>query len=154
MLYWSPDLRLCYQNDTAVPLCDGATRRGQQSEACKQWNLYDDIKCKKSDMACWCKSEHGFYFSFIWLQFLASVIRWGLPYFRLQSPRVASHRLLEHIWHYRNTAEGEIINSLLCCKGFPSGHIASSLLCSGVRLTEEISHGIHGWLGEGVGGWS
>lgn len=45
MLYWCPDLRLCYQNDTAGPACDGTT--GQQSKACKQWNLYNDIKCKE-----------------------------------------------------------------------------------------------------------
>lgn len=123
--YWSPDLRLCYRDDTAVPLCDGAT--GQKSKA-KHENsgtctttLSAKKKQKQSDLACWCKSEHGSYFPVIWHQCLAFVIRRGLPYFRLQSPCVSSHRLLEHIWHYRNTAEGELINSLLLLWGLPFG---------------------------------
>lgn len=68
--YIGARLRLSYHNDTAVALCDGATGQGQQSKVCKQWIFGNDVKCKKSDLACWCKSEHGSYFSVFRLQWL------------------------------------------------------------------------------------
>lgn len=69
VLYWSPDLRLCHRNDTAVPLCDGAT--GQESKVKHEnsgtctMTLSAKKKNQQSDLACWCKSEHGSYFPVI-----------------------------------------------------------------------------------------
>lgn len=92
--------------------------------------------------------KHGSYFPVTWLKGLVCVIRWGLPYFRLQSPRVSSHRLWEHIWHYRHTVDGRFIKSFLLLRGLPfrmHGFFCS--LFSGRQFEGEIICGNHGWFG-------